>query len=242
MKLVLLLVVLFTGFSSLLAASATKQPVLQQLSAQLAQMQTIAANYRQTTADEAGNVLQDVTGMLRIKRPQQFYQLASDPYQHLVVSDGTTMWLYDIDLEQATRKTFVADEGSIPALLLSGDIAQIGERYAVTRTETDQRSHYQLTAHSDEAIFVQLQVVFVAGLLQSLSFEDEFSQQTRLQFSDLVLNGAIDDALFQFSVPAGIDVIDETIAAAPADSSTVNAEDKAIDSTSENANDETRRP
>jgi len=211
-KLVLLFVTLLTGVSTLQGADNDDIPALTQLSGRLAQMQTIAANYRQTTADEAGTILQDVTGLLRIKRPQHFYQLAREPYQHLVVSDGATLWLYDIDLEQATRKTFVADEGSIPALLLSGDIEQIGERYQVTRTKTGKNTHYQLQARSDEAIFRQLAIVFVGRKLQSLSFRDEFSQQTQLLFSELVLNGPIDDAQFQFSPPPGIDIIDETSA------------------------------
>jgi len=215
-KLALLLVALMTSVSSLLAGQTSEIPALTQLSQQLAQMQTIAANYRQTTTDEAGNILQDVTGLLRIKRPQHFYQLAQEPYQHLVVSDGATLWLYDIDLEQATRKTFVADEGSIPALLLSGDIEQIGKRYQVTRTVTGQSSQYRLQAHSDEAIFRELEIVFLDRQLQSLSFRDEFSQQTRLLFSERVLNRPIDDSQFQFSPPPGIDVIDETIPAAAA--------------------------
>lgn len=190
--------------------SGREVKALSQLSEQLQEMRSLAANFKQITLDEDDNLLQDVTGIIRVKRPQQFYQLAQQPYQHLVVSDGKVLWLYDIDLEQATKQQYIAAKGSIPALILSGEIGQLNERYTIARSVNNRQTHYSLNAHNEDAIFHQLDLIFDENVLISMSFQDDFNQLTKIDFSEIKLNGYIDNKLFNFTPPPGIDVIDET--------------------------------
>ena len=45
------------------------------------------------------------------------------------------------------------------------------------------------------------------GELQAMELKDSFGQTTRLEFSAIERNPALDPALFRFTPPAGVDVI-----------------------------------
>jgi len=174
-------------------------------------MHSIEARFEQTILDSQGAVLQEARGIVRIKRPQQFYWLTESPYEHLVVTDGSVLWLHDIDLEQVSKKPFVDDEDSAPALLLSGNVDKLREQYVITKAKTAGTTEYQLDAKDKDTLFVGLTISFRDRVVTSMSFSDSFEQQTRIDFSSFVVNTEIPDDLFQFAPPAGVDILDETL-------------------------------
>lgn len=175
------------------------------LSAQLQNMTSLTANFSQTIKDESGNVLQTAKGELTVKRPRQFYWRTTYPYEHLVVTDGTILWLYDIDLEQITRQAFNADLDKAPALLLSGEVEEISQQYTVT--VNDGGGVYELIPNDPEALFRALTLEFKNDLLHTMSFLDGFGQNTMIEFNNVILNPAVENDVFKFVPPNGIDVI-----------------------------------
>lgn len=207
---------LFTLWMLLLAAAMATAagPALsaaQQLSRQFAAMQSMAADFQQQIVDEQGEVLQEASGYLRVRRPRQFYWRTTDPYQHLVVANGDTVWIYDIDLEQVSRQPFNDDLDRAPALILSGEAARLVEQYAVDLTREGSgdaaTETFVLTPRQTGGVFSKLQLTFVGGVISAMSLQDSFEQVTHIRFSNVEYNGAIDADLFQFTPPAGIDVI-----------------------------------
>jgi outer membrane lipoprotein carrier protein len=189
----------------LLAAELT---AAEQLSAQLKPMHSLIAHFQQTIRDVDGVTLQQASGTLTVKRPRQFYWRTEQPYEHLVVTDGSTLWLYDIDLEQISKQAFDSDLDKAPALLLSGEIEAINKQYTVVSSSENANSQrYLLTPNKADALFRELTVVFIAGTLSSMSLRDSFDQQTIIEFTAVSLNPAVADSLFDFTPPAGVDVI-----------------------------------
>jgi outer membrane lipoprotein carrier protein len=55
--------------------------------------------------------------------------------------------------------------------------------------------------------FVEFRLGFVRGELRAMELEDKLKQTTRIEFSDVKRNARLASSLFEFSPPAGVDVI-----------------------------------
>jgi outer membrane lipoprotein carrier protein len=201
---------IFTVLALLLAVCpASADPATEQLNAQLANMQAFKTNFRQTISDEKGELLQEASGELIIQRPRKLYWSTQQPYQHLVVTDGKTLWVYDIDLEQVSRQPFSDELDQAPALLLSGEIEQISKHYAVSTSMVDSTLRFELLPKKPGSVFQRMTIDFNNKKLLGMSLTDNFGQLTDIIFSELELNPEIDPELFNFSPPEGLDVIND---------------------------------
>ena len=190
---------------SLVAASET---AVQQLSAQLQAMNSLTAEFKQTINDNTGAVLQEAEGSLTVKRPRRFHWRTEQPYEHLVVTDGKDLWLYDIDLEQITQQAFTPDLDKAPALLLSGEVDEISKQYQVqVSSSADNTLTFTLTPNRPDNLFKQLTISFNNKQLQGMILKDSFEQLTTITFSSVRLNVDVADSLFLFTPPDGVDVI-----------------------------------
>ncbi|WP_297292716.1 outer membrane lipoprotein chaperone LolA [Oceanicoccus sp.] len=190
---------------SLVAASET---AVQQLSAQLQAMNSLTAEFKQTINDNTGAVLQEAEGSLTVKRPRRFHWRTEQPYEHLVVTDGKDLWLYDIDLEQITQQAFTPDLDKAPALLLSGEVDEISKQYQVqVSSSADNTLTFTLTPNRPDNLFKQLTISFNNKQLQGMILKDSFEQLTTIMFSSVRLNVDVADSLFLFTPPDGVDVI-----------------------------------
>ncbi len=199
------LLLLLSSFSFVATATET---AVQQLSAQLQEMNSLSAHFKQTINDNNGTVLQEAEGSLTVKRPRRFHWLTEQPYEHLVVTNGKDLWLYDIDLEQISQQAFTADLDKAPALLLSGEVNEISKQYSVeVTTAEDKTLTFTLTPNQQDSLFTQLTISFNNKQLTAMELKDSFEQKTTIVFSDVKLNIDIADTLFDFVPPDGIDVI-----------------------------------
>ncbi len=194
--------------SSFCVFAAENKTPAQQLSAQLQAMNSLTATFKQTINDNNGSMLQQAEGSLTVKRPRKFHWRTEQPYEHLVVTDGKDLWLYDIDLEQITQQSFTADLDKAPALLLSGEVDEISKQYQVDVVAlADQSLQFTLIPNDADSLFKQLTIRFNNKQLQSMQLKDSFEQVTLIEFSDVQLNAPVADSLFDFIPPHGIDVI-----------------------------------
>ncbi|HEB29048.1 MAG TPA: outer membrane lipoprotein chaperone LolA [Porticoccus sp.] len=199
---------MFLVLSSLTVAAESS--AVQQLSAQLSNMNSLSAHFTQTIKDSRGELLQEASGTLTVKRPRRFYWRTEQPYEHLVVTDGNLLWLYDIDLEQITKQKFTPDLDKAPALLLSGEVEEISQQYTIELTDrADKVLHFTLLPKSEDSLFKQLTITFSDRLLSAMSLQDSFDQLTTISFTAVKLNPEVPDTLFQFTAPDGIDVISD---------------------------------
>src|SRR5699024_2252985 len=79
-------------------------------------VQTLAGHFVQVRRNEQGEILTRSSGRFAIARPHEFRWEYQKPYRQVIVSDGETLWSYDVDLAQVTvRPIDEALQGS-PAL------------------------------------------------------------------------------------------------------------------------------
>jgi outer membrane lipoprotein carrier protein len=194
------------------AAISANIAAVAQLETILAATTSLSANVEQLLMDQDGRELQETKAQLVMQKPQSFYWATTAPYEELMVTDGNVIWRYEPDLDQVTLQSFDSDINRTPVMLLNGDAHTIGEAYTVSATTmTDQvHTRFILLPKNPGSLFDRLSLTFNGVVLEEMQFEDSLGQQTSLTFSQALRNQMVDSSKFQFVVPAGVDVIDNT--------------------------------
>ncbi|SIR94565.1 outer membrane lipoprotein carrier protein [Moraxella cuniculi DSM 21768] len=188
------------------AAAASEQTATKNLNQLLIGIKSMTANFSQTT--QAGNKKSQFTGVMSAQRQNQFRWQIKSPAEQLIVANGNTLWVYDKDLQQATRQAVGNQVGETPALLLSGDPAQIGRNFSVSQPNTA-RNYFVLTPKSSNASFKSLSLSFNGGRPVMMVLHDNIGQITSIRFSNISLNKKIPATEFNFTPPSGTDVISQ---------------------------------
>jgi len=171
---------------------------------------TLKADFTQEILDQNRNVQQQMRGRLVIQRPGKFRWNYQSPYEQEIVADGKKVWLYDIDLEQVTIKPQDQALAGSPASLLSTH-AKLEDEFKVKIIQrNDGLQWFELTPKSNESSFDKILVGLKQKQLYRLEILDSFGQQTDVQFENVQTNPLVLTETFAFSIPKGVDVIDET--------------------------------
>jgi outer membrane lipoprotein carrier protein len=208
MGLIRMLLLAALSFSSV-STLADEDASAQRLTALLSQAQTISARFSQLSLDGSGAQLQETAGQLVLKRPGLFRWHTDAPMEQLLVSNGEKVWLYDPDLEQVTIQTLDKRLTHTPALLLSGDVSEIQENFAISHQEGGNVVDFILKPKSKDTLFDSLRLSFRSGVLNDMQLIDSIGQRTNILFLSVKMNEAVDDTLFSFEIPEGADVIQE---------------------------------
>ncbi|WP_172152358.1 MULTISPECIES: outer membrane lipoprotein chaperone LolA [Pseudomonas] len=208
MRLIRMLLLAALSISSV-SALADEDASAQRLTVLLSQAQTISARFSQLTLDGSGTQLQETAGQLVLKRPGLFRWHTDAPMEQLLVSNGEKVWLYDPDLEQVTIQTLDKRLTHTPALLLSGDVSEIRENFAISHKEGGNVVDFMLKPKSKDTLFDSLRLSFRSGVLNDMQLIDSIGQRTNILFLSVKMNEAVDDSLFSFEIPEGADVIQE---------------------------------
>jgi outer membrane lipoprotein carrier protein len=176
------------------------------LEAALAGLDSWRAGFSQTVTDAEGRVTESASGTVALARPGKFRWDYQVPEQ-LIVSDGTTVWLYDADLAQVTVRPAAEALIGTPALLLSGK-ADLRAEFRVTDAGSDEGlSWSRLEPRDGESDFAELRVGIAGGELRRMVLVDRLGQTTRLAFERIERNPALAEDSFRFTPPPGVDVI-----------------------------------
>lgn len=191
------------------------------LNRSLAKLASLQANFTQTTvstapkvAPKAGQTLrashlnQNFSGIMQVKRAGNFRWETTSPMKQLIVTNGKTVWIYDPDLEQATRQQMDAQVGNTPALLLSGQTSTMTKSFKVTQPDAKQ-AYFVLYPRNKDGVFESLAIRFAGDVPSQMVLKDSLGQQTTVTFSNAKLNVNLSNDLFAFVPPKGTDVIDQ---------------------------------
>jgi outer membrane lipoprotein carrier protein len=117
------------------------------------------------------------------------------------------VWLYDVDLAQVTIRRAAETLVGTPAQLLSGE-GDVAAEFTVTDGgQEDGLSWSRLTPRREDGDFQELRVGIADGDLRRMILVDRLGQTTRLDFERIERNPRLDSGTFNFSPPAGVDVI-----------------------------------
>jgi outer membrane lipoprotein carrier protein len=188
------------------AHAANDEQALARVEGYLAALKSVRAHFQQDLIGADGKTISHSEGELSLEKPGKFRWDYRKPAQ-VIVSDGTTLWLYDPELAQVTVRRVQEALTETPAMLLSG-ASRVRDGFAVADGgHHDGLDWVRLTPKLADADFRELDLGFSGGDLARMEFRSKVDQTTRIAFTGTERNVKLDPRLFAFVPPAGTDVI-----------------------------------
>ncbi|WP_425481667.1 outer membrane lipoprotein chaperone LolA [Marilutibacter maris] len=166
--------------------------------------------FTQKVFDANGRLKETSTGKVAVSAPRQFRWEYLTPYPQLIVADGKTVWIYDPDLEQVSRRPQGVEEQNNPLGALV-DPARLDAQFVVTEAGQSDGLSWLTLAPKDgsEASFSSARLGFRGGALARMNIVDTLGQRTEIEFSPWTRNPGFVKGTFDYTPPEGVDVIGE---------------------------------
>ena len=167
------------------------------------------------TAEKSIAKVKTSSGTFEFSRPNRFKFLYKKPFEQTIVADGTTLWLFDVDLNQVTAKKQAQALGSTPAALIATAASLKALEAEFNLQDAPDANGLQWVVATPKAKDGQIQSIKV-GLktaadkgvsLSVLEILDSFGQRSVISFSNVERNVTFGTDNFNFKPPAGVDVI-----------------------------------
>ena len=155
------------------------------------------------------------SGTFEFSRPNKFKFLYKKPFEQTIVADGTTLWLFDVDLNQVTARKQSQALGSTPAALIATAASLKALEAEFKLQDAPDSNGLQWVIATPKAKDGQIQSIKV-GLkgtaetgvsLSVLEILDSFGQRSVINLANIERNLSFGADNFSFKPPAGADVI-----------------------------------
>ncbi|MGI9047289.1 MAG: outer membrane lipoprotein chaperone LolA [Burkholderiales bacterium] len=167
------------------------------------------ADFTQIVTGNAAQKPQRASGEMQFSRPGKFRWSYDKPYEQLIVGDGKRLWIYDKDLEQVTVKLLDQALGGSPAALLAGS-NEIEKSFALQDAGSQGGLEWlEAVPKTPDSTFSTVRMGFDDSGLKVMELNDHFGQKTQIEFSNLQKNPELAEQTFEFTPPAGADIVGE---------------------------------
>ncbi len=170
-------------------------------------IQTLQGRFEQSLIDADQQLVEESSGTLEIQRPGQFRWVYTEPYEQVLVADGSNVWSYDVDLAQVTVKPQAEVLSNTPAALLGGSPDAL-EQFDYIGSFIDRGTVWVTLRPKDrDNGFAKVELGFNDGKLSRMLFSDNLEQTTLIALFDVSLNLEIDADHFEFDPPDDVDIV-----------------------------------
>lgn len=173
--------------------------------------------FNQSTQGMSGQFSQVVTnkkstkrssGQFQILRPNLFKWTYNKPYQQVIVGDGKTIWLHDVDLAQVTKTKQNNALGDSPAAILSNKTSLDSQYTLVEDGSASGIEYVKATPKNPDGSYQYIRLGFKGSELSEMQLKDNFGNETKLTFSNLKTDVKLNPSSFKFTPPKGVDVLE----------------------------------
>lgn len=203
-----LLAALLSACALTATASAAPDGGIRALQAFYANVDSLRADFLQVQVDESGDILQQMSGLFLLERPDRFRWEYTEPYSQIIVSDGQAFRFYDVGLSQVTIRPVNDSLSTTPAQLLAGGTA-LDDAFAISNAGThDGLSWVKLVPREDSSDFRAITIGLDGHTPAAMQLDDKLGQTTRILFKNVETDVAIDAQRFTLDLPEGVTVVD----------------------------------
>ncbi len=167
--------------------------------------------FAQQVFDSRGRVKESSSGRVALSAPRLFRWEYTRPHPQLIIADGSKVWVYEPDLEQATVTPQGAEEQNSPLVALINP-AQLERQYDVSEEAAprDGMQWLSLTPKREtETNFQSASLGFANGGLARMEVVDAVGQRTVINFTDWKKNPGFAAGTFRFVPGKDVDVVGE---------------------------------
>ncbi len=173
-------------------------------------VQTIRAEFVQTSKNPMTGVEEKQKGKILLERPRKYRLELGLPLTSAVVGDGATQWIYAAQAKQVTVQKELGTGGG-PVQLID-DLGRLTELFDATLAAgtVPPKPIFQLTLKPKvPGSLVQMDVTLkeMSYVLQELNLTYSGGVGVKMAFTGMILGGDIPDTQFMFKAPPGVTVV-----------------------------------
>jgi len=164
--------------------------------------------FSQQVFDANGKRKEASSGRVALSAPRLFRWEYVKPYAQLIVADGKAVWVYDPDLQQATKRAQGTAEQNSPLMALI-DPSRLDKDYVIRETGSEGGLEWlSLSPKTDtDTGFKTARLGFNPSGLVQMQVEDALGQRTLITFSNWKRNPAFAAGTFRYVPAKGVDVV-----------------------------------
>ena len=167
------------------------------------------------TAEKSTAKVKTSSGTFEFLRPNRFKFVYKKPFEQTIVADGTTLWLFDVDLNQVTARKQAQALGSTPAALIAtaANLKALEAEFKLQDAPDANGLQWVLATPKAKDGQIQSIKVGLKGMAETgislsvLEILDSFGQRSVISFANVERNVTFGADNFNFKPPAGADVI-----------------------------------
>ncbi len=172
--------------------------------------QTVTSPSRAADGINAAPRIKTSSGSFEFQRPGRFKFQYKKPFEQLILADGTHLWIYDADLNQATQRKQSAAFANTPAALIASasDLNALRNEFSLENApEKDGLTWVSAKPKSADSSLQMVRIGFKGDALQQLDIADSFGQRSVITFVSMQANAALPTINFQFTLPAKAELL-----------------------------------
>ncbi|MBF0357401.1 MAG: outer membrane lipoprotein chaperone LolA [Magnetococcales bacterium] len=204
------LLIIVALFNVGLARAEAVDPAIERLYSFLNGLQTVEAEFVQQVEEADGHVPEVSRGRFSAKRPGKFRWDYREPFEQMILSDGSSVYYYEIDLAQVTKTSARLLEDTPAAFFVSDRALSKTFTLSVAEDKVWKLPSVRMLPKKEgtvTAIIITLHPQ--KNEILNLAVEDSLGNYSRFTFSKMHYNQPIEAERFNFTLPDGVDLIDE---------------------------------
>lgn len=171
-----------------------------------------SADFIQASTIKAMEITDSASGRLMVKYPGKMRWVYQSPEEQIIVSDGEHLWIYRPEDNQVLRGQASSFFGDGKGAGFLSDIRRIRDDFHITLEDIRFGESYSLMLVPRQKtwdlvrinLLVSKQNYYITQVYTYNAYEDV----TRIEFSNLEFNGAMEPSLFEFKMPANVDILE----------------------------------
>ena len=171
-----------------------------------------SADFIQASTIKAMDITDSAAGKLSVKYPGKMRWVYQTPEEQIIVSDGEHLWIYRPQDNQVLRGQAATFFGDGKGAGFLSDIRKIRDDFSITLEDIRFGEFYSLVMVPRQKtwdlvrinLLVSKQDYHITQVYTYNAYEDV----TRIEFSNLVFNGAMEPSLFEFTMPDNVDILE----------------------------------
>ena len=188
------------------AQSVAANEVEDRLNRALSSLDNFSADFKQTLIDDNKKVVQQSMGTVSIQRPGKFRWVYQKPYEQQIIADGKELWVYDVDLDQATVKPMDVGLSTAPIMVLMKK-QKVEQEFNIKSLGQKKLLYWiELTPKSKDMEYNRIFIGLDGDSVKAMELRDNFGQVTRIVFDNLRTHVVFKPDTFTFDPPDGVDV------------------------------------
>jgi len=176
----------------------------------LNEIHSLQASFKQSIFSPANEVIDYTEGSILLKKPGNIMWQFTVPSLKRITVHDQKISTYDANLNQVVIVPFSDRyQSSLANILLKNN--SLTSYYQIS-SETSNNNVYSVILVQKESnnLFTKMKITVVEMLLTEIKLWDASGQSISISFDDIIQNAPLADSSFEFSIPKGADVYDQT--------------------------------